>query len=179
MVESVDSACMHATGAINHDLVHLHREHIDGFPSPPLTHLVTLSKTTGLRVNVTDSLQPILRGIIPPHESQRGAGSAALEPRPAPTAQGCGSSHRGFSEGWMINRLLEHRHGQDLLRKKDDLEDRERGPCPVRGLRAWKQRKNSEERERRWNHPTTGATRHQDIRRRCSEDLKPPQICSA
>lgn len=73
MVESVDSACMHATGAINHDLVHLHREHIDGFPSPSLTHLVTLSKTTRLRVNVTDSLQPILRGIIPPHESQRGA----------------------------------------------------------------------------------------------------------
>lgn len=39
----------------------------------------------------------------------------------------------------MINRLLEYRHGQDLLRKKDNLEDRERGPRPVCGLQAWKQ----------------------------------------
>lgn len=47
----------------------------------------------------------------------------------------------------MINRLLEYGHGQDLLRKKGVLEDRERGPCPVCGVQAWKQRKNSEKRE--------------------------------
>lgn len=79
MVERVDSACMHATGAINHDLVHLHREHIDGFPSPSLTHLVTSSKTTRLGVTVTDSLQPILRGVIPSmsHSEERGHGAGA------------------------------------------------------------------------------------------------------
>lgn len=131
-------------------LFNLHREHIDGFLSPSLTHLLTPSKTTRLRVTVTDSLHPILRGIPPPpHESQEAAraqrrGRHGRRQHKAAAAVMV-DSLRG--EGWMINRLLEYRHGQDLRRAKHDLEDGARGPCPVSALQAWKQRKTSQERD--------------------------------